>query len=240
VGEGLPNVTFMYGTLEPPSTYDLSICHSLYTADDITPTKPAWDSWTAPSPCTKLGGGDPVLHDLKAPCDRTYTAHFVDGKRPLSQIRLIVLHDTEGSTAQGAASWFQNPASQGAAHFCLDANHCYRTCDPTTVAFGAPGANEDGLHFEQAGFASWTRQQWLTLGRGTIERTAYRTALWADKLGIPARWLTDKQLANGTAKGFTTHRQITRVLPGGTHTDPGQNYPRDIFMARCRYWKANL
>lgn len=181
-----------------------------------------------------------TLHDLAADCDRTYTGHYHGGTRPLSAIRLIVLHDTEGWTAAGAARWFENPASEGDAHFCIDANHCYRTAAPSVIAYGAPGANEDGLHFEQAGFAAWTRQEWLTLGRGTIERAAYRTAFWSHKLGIPVRWLTDAQVKGGTAKGFTTHAQITRCFPGSdrNHTDPGPHYPRDIFIARARYYRG--
>ena len=48
--EGLKKVTLMFKTKLPPSTYDLSICHSLYTADDITPTAQAWNEWISP-PC---------------------------------------------------------------------------------------------------------------------------------------------------------------------------------------------
>jgi hypothetical protein len=184
-----------------------------------------------------------TLHPLTAACDRSYTAHYVDGTRPLSRILWLVLHDTEGDTAQGAASWFQNPASQGAAHFCIDANHCYRTCDPQTIAYAAfsPG-NERGLHFEQAGYAAWSRSQWLTLGRGTIERTAYRVAYWAKALGIVLSWLSDAQVKGQSVHGVTTHAQLTKCFPGPNvnHTDPGPNYPRDVFMAQARKYRAAL
>jgi len=45
--EGLTKVTLMYKTKDPnlPEQYDLSLCHSLYTADDITPTQQAWAAW---------------------------------------------------------------------------------------------------------------------------------------------------------------------------------------------------
>ena len=45
--EGLTKVTLMYKTKAPnlPEPYDLSLCHSLYTADDITPTQQAWAAW---------------------------------------------------------------------------------------------------------------------------------------------------------------------------------------------------
>jgi hypothetical protein len=45
--EGLTKVTLMYKTKPPnrPEQYDFSLCHSLYTADDITPTREAWTAW---------------------------------------------------------------------------------------------------------------------------------------------------------------------------------------------------
>jgi len=54
--EGLVNVTFMFKTKAPnaPEDYDLAVCHSLFTADDITPSAEAWNLWIAPSPCEKL------------------------------------------------------------------------------------------------------------------------------------------------------------------------------------------
>lgn len=55
--EGLVNVTLMFKTKAPnkPADYDLGICHSLYTADDITPTAEAWNLWSSPTgDCEKL------------------------------------------------------------------------------------------------------------------------------------------------------------------------------------------
>jgi hypothetical protein len=44
--EGLSKVTLMFKTKgHEPSSYDLRIYHSLYTADDITPTREAWAAW---------------------------------------------------------------------------------------------------------------------------------------------------------------------------------------------------
>ena len=181
-----------------------------------------------------------AIAGLKSSCDRSYKATYHGGTRPLNTILWLVLHDTEGSTAQGAAAYFASNEKTGSAHFCIDANRCYRTLDPDVIAYAAfSPANEKGLHFEQAGFARWTRQEWLTVGRGTIERTAYRVAYWGVQLGIPLRWLTDSQLRGEKVKGLTTHAQITRCFTGD-HTDPGPNYPKDIFMARARYWANNL
>ena len=52
-----------------------------------------------------------ATQDLKAPASGRYVAAHSSGDRPTSQIRYVVVHSTEGDTAQGAAAWFANPAS---------------------------------------------------------------------------------------------------------------------------------
>lgn len=55
--EGLPAVTLMLDTKQfTPAQYgpNMAVCHSLYTADDITPTAEAWNEWKAP-PCVRQG-----------------------------------------------------------------------------------------------------------------------------------------------------------------------------------------
>ncbi len=179
------------------------------------------------------------IHELAKDCDREYTAKYHGGNRPLDSIKWIVLHDTEGSTAEGAARYFNGPERTGSAHFCIDASHCYRTLNPNQIAYAAYSpANELGLHFEQAGFARWSQKEWVTLGRGTIERTAYKCAYWAKQLSIPTVFLTDTEL-KARKKGFTYHAQISRVLRGD-HTDPGPNYPFTLFMQRVRAFTKNM
>lgn len=175
---------------------------------------------------------------LAQPCDRKYRATYHGLERPLSAIRLLVLHDTEGDTAEGAARYFASDERTGSAHFCIDGDHCFRTLDPTVIAWGAPPANTHGLHFEQAGFAHWTREEWLATG--VVERTAYRVAYWAHVLDIPLRYLTDAQLEAGVAAGVTYHAQVSRVFRESDHTDPGPHYPFDKFMITARNFLAML
>jgi hypothetical protein len=170
---------------------------------------------------------------LDVTCSTRFKAVHSSGRRELSEILWIVLHDTESLTAASAASWFENTKSKGSANFCLDAAICYRTLAPTEIPWAAPGANVNGLHFEMAGFAHWTRTEWLA-HHGTIHRAAYRAAYWAGALGIPPKLLTDKQLAGRKTKGFITHRQVSRVFRGSDHTDPGERFPLDVFMKDVR------
>jgi murein DD-endopeptidase MepM/ murein hydrolase activator NlpD len=77
--EGLSKVTLMFKTKNHEATsYDLSVCHSLYTADDITPTPEAWAAWVepgaarppVPTAATREVAGDPNWHEKRYPRNR--------------------------------------------------------------------------------------------------------------------------------------------------------------------------
>jgi N-acetylmuramoyl-L-alanine amidase-like protein len=173
--------------------------------------------------------GDPVV----AVCRRTYTAIRSSGARKATDIKWIVLHSTEGSTAEGAAAWFTNPNAEGSAHLVVDDSVCFRTLENGQVPWAAPGANTNGFHVEQAGYARWTRTDWLSHDR-TLRRSAYKTAFHAHLFNIPLRWVGPIGLRIGR-KGVTTHRDVTNAWPvlghrAGWHTDPGTGFPKDRFM----------
>jgi len=67
--EGFQKVTLMLKTKPPntPATYGnfFNVCHSLYTADDITPTAEAWNAWKASTPCKRLEEGMPLPPNAK-------------------------------------------------------------------------------------------------------------------------------------------------------------------------------
>ncbi len=183
---------------------------------------------------------DPV----QAVCSRKYTAAHNSGARPLTAIKWIVLHSTEGPTAEGAASWFANPASEGSAHLVVDNDACFRTLANTDVPWAAPGANTNGFHIEQAGYASWTRSEWGGANADTVKRAAYKAALHAKAFAIPLRWVGPVGLRLGR-KGVTTHRDISYAWPilarkAGFHTDPGEGYPKDLFMKYAQSYLASL
>ncbi|HXV35265.1 MAG TPA: N-acetylmuramoyl-L-alanine amidase [Gaiellaceae bacterium] len=175
-----------------------------------------------------VSGGVPSLGKR---CSRRHKAVRQSGTRLPSAVRLIVLHSTEGSTALGAATWFTNPASEGSAHLCVDERECYRPLPENVIPWGAPGANTDGLHIEIAGFAGYSRQEWLERKDG-LRRAAFKAARLAAKYDIPIRLLSDSQLAQGK-RGFTTHAQCSRVF-GGSHSDPGLEFPLKRFMRWVR------
>ena len=181
-------------------------------------------------------GSEP--QQLTAPCDTTYTAKHHSGTRPLSAIKWVVMHSTEGDSARGAAAWFANPASGGSAHLCIDDQHCFRTLRDELVPWGAPGANTNGFHIEQAGYAKWSSLIWSSKHRNTLERAAYKAALHCRKFGIPPYFVAAAALREGRP-GVTTHAECTKAF-GGNHTDPGSGWPRWWFMRRVRYHYKRL
>ncbi len=171
---------------------------------------------------------------ITAPCNRTFTAVHKSGVRTVDKVIWVVLHSTEGDTAESAARWFTQRASSGSAHLVVDDLECYRCLRNVDVPWAAPGANTQGFHIEQAGHASWTAAEWKRHDL-TLRRAAYKTALHAQLFGIPLRWIDAAGLQRGKP-GVTTHAACTEAF-GGDHTDPGAGYPRALFM---RYAKAYL
>ncbi len=170
-------------------------------------------------------------------CSRKYHAVRSSGQRDVDTVIWIVLHDEEAPTAESAAQWFENPKAQGSAHLCVDDNECFRTLDNDEIPWGAPGANEQGFHIEQAGFAKWSSVVWLSHYR-TLQRAAYKTALHCYVFGIPTTFIGAAGLRAGR-KGITTHAEVSKAF-GGTHTDPGPFWPRRLFMRFVRsYYQAH-
>ena len=160
------------------------------------------------------------------PCSRRYTAAHHSGKRS-KPVLWIVLHDTEGATAASAARWFANRRSSGSAHLVVDDNECYRCLPNDIVPWAAPGANEQGFHIEQAGFARWSKAEWLRHSR-MLERAAWKTAYHCHVFGVLPVFARASDLRQHRP-GVTTHAECTAAF-GGDHSDPGGGWPRAEFM----------
>jgi hypothetical protein len=188
-----------------------------------------------PPDATEAGGpGQPA----SATCSRRFTAVHNSGRRPVSGITHIVIHSTEGDTAEGAATWFADPASNGSAQLCVDDRECFRTLDDDRIPFGAPGVNTNGFHIEHAGHSEWTREKWLTHEK-TLRRGAFKAAFHALKFNVPLRLLNANDLRQGKS-GFVTHATATLAFTPGGHTDPGPGFPLDHYMDLVRRFTQEL
>lgn len=175
-----------------------------------------------------------------ADCHVGPRAAHTSGRRDISQIHWIVLHDTEGGNARGVAQYFHSPSSGGSAHLVVDNEECWRCLDNEDIAWGAPGANTNGFHIEQCGFAAWTPEQWRA-NKATLLRAAYKTAFHCHKFKIPPTFVGAAGLKAGK-KGVTTHAEVSLAFPNnaGNHHDPGTNWPRSYFMTAVRRYYKQL
>jgi hypothetical protein len=171
--------------------------------------------WTDPKHRGPVVNGPRAKHD--------------SGARNPSTIRLVVMHDTEGGTARSVAAYFASASSAASTHWVVDDKEAIRCLPDDVIPWGAPGANRDGIHIEQCGWARWTLKEWF-VHQSTLKRSAWVAARACVRYGIPVRWLTDKQLAGGVAEGLTYHAQVSRVFRGSDHSDPGPNFPRGYFL----------
>ncbi len=162
-----------------------------------------------------------------------YTVGRPDGK-PL----WIVVHDMEASetsqTAENTAAYFANPGDgrNVSSHYTVDNNsvvQCVRLKDSAWTVGNRPGNNR-GINWELAGFASQSRAQWLD-AFGLAMFGQIRPILRSDaaKFGIP---LTRRTVAELKAwkPGITSHNDLRLAFGGTTHTDPGANFPWDVFL----------
>lgn len=159
--------------------------------------------------------------------------NFHPGRR--AGLLWCVWHSTEGTERLGAAesvarNWFALTRSGVSAHVVVDDTTVVECVPPQHTAWHAARANAAGYGIEVVGRAG-QGDGW----RDEYSLRAIRNACaWIRTLPqlahIPARWLTDDQLRAGEP-GHITHAQVSRVLGGTNHTDPGPDFPYDVVMA---------
>lgn len=156
-----------------------------------------------------------------------------DPGRP-GPIRWVVWHDTEGNETNGAAvnvarGWFGIRASGVSAHVVVDALAVAECVRPQDTAWHCgPFGNPYGYGIEIIGHASQSVTDWLDPFSKAALRNACQWVLSVSGLAaLPRRFLTDAELASG-AHGHITHAQVSRVLRGTQHTDPGPNFPFEL------------
>lgn len=176
------------------------------------------------------------------------------------------LHDIECPPGSNwarslAASYMQNPATQASIHYIVDAKDTVCTLEEEYWAWGSGSpSSQHGIHVEQAGYASFTEDQWL--GRDAAVGTTYQrpsgvTATYSaqDAKDMAAQYLRVvalfadictrygwkpleasnqaqlEQMVGGANLGKgVRHRDASEWVGGTHHTDPGE-YPWAKFIA---------
>lgn len=154
---------------------------------------------------------------------------------------LIVIHTMEApekpGTAHNVALWFAGDnAPRASAHYCVDEVDTIQCVRDTDVAWHAPGANQNGIGIEHAGYARFNDEDWSSDGcRKMLERSAQLAARLCRRWAIPVVKLSSEDLKQVGVGGFCGHIDVTNAFNNGKgHTDPGGNFPWALYLARVK------
>ena len=174
------------------------------------------------------GGSTMALFDI----DMSQKFGF-GGPRSTSGIRRIVIHTTENATGTPAVNVanYQINSQTGSYHYIVDSSGKRVRCntdDWITWSTGNNAGNVQGLNLSFTTYSANTRAQWLAQEK-MLRAGATVVADWCKKHNIPAVKVT-------TARGICGHSDM-RAFGGTDHTDPGPNFPWDVFI---KYVKAAM
>lgn len=163
---------------------------------------------------------------------------FGVANRQPHDIRLEVIHDMEAdetsTTAEAIARMFQKTSVKKSAHYCYDNDSVVQCVLDKDVAYAAPGGNRDGRHYELAGFAHQSTEEWRDhFSLSMLAQVAIDVSDACDASGNQKTWLSDRELFAGR-RGIIDHAGISRVYKLSDHTDPGPNFPKDLFVDMVR------
>lgn len=148
------------------------------------------------------------------------------GPRSTSGLKGVCVHTSEGNpniTAENLAN-YQLTSQTGSYHVIVDLTGKRlreNTDDWITWSSGNQG-NNILLHICFTARADWTRQQWLDQQK-MLRAGATVVAHWCKTYRFPVRKVDTRSLP-----GILGHDD-TRAWGGTDHTDPGKNFPYDVF-----------
>lgn len=168
------------------------------------------------------GGNTMALFDI----DMSQQFGF-GGPRSTSGIQRVVIHTTENATGTPAANVanYQIRSKTGSYHYLVDASGKRIRCNTDgwiTWSTGNNAGNVQGLNLSFTTYSANTRAQWLAQEK-MLRAGATVVADWCKKHNIPAVKVT-------TGRGICGHGDM-RAFGGTDHTDPGANFPWDIFLS---------
>ncbi len=161
---------------------------------------------------------------------------FTTAARGVGDIGLVVIHTTEGPEiprrAEAVANYFATTA-RASAHYTVDPVMIVQSVLERDVAWGAGKANARGIHIEHCGRAGQTAEEWADdTSRAELALSARLVADICHRHNIPVEWLS-AEMVKGGARGITGHKQCSDAF-GGSHWDPGPNFPIASYLAAVR------
>lgn len=148
-----------------------------------------------------------------------------------TSILKLALHTMEGFTgpngAADCARYFQGNVS-ASSHWCVDNYHPNQVVCGVYEQYSAwtqASANPKCLSWEQAGYASYSRDTWLNNNGVLLTTVAAHVREMCDKYQIPIRSLSASEAQDSWTKGVCDH--VDFGSSGGGHHDCGSGYPMD-------------
>ena len=123
-----------------------------------------------------------------------------------------------GGAALGVAAWFaglRGTAPEVSSHVTVDLDSIVQCVKPEDVAWCAQGANACGYHVECAGYAEWTREQWLSPDSSSmLTLAASHVKLACGHFGLPAIELSIEEVAALVRDSLIRQRKVSGIVSG--------------------------
>lgn len=152
-----------------------------------------------------------------------------------SDVRWIMMHTMEASekpsTAEAVAKWFASSnAPRASAHYCVDSDNIIRCVPEESVGWGCGGANKFSVHYELAGYAKQSSEDWAdNFSTKMLQIAAEYAAKTATRWKIPVEKIGPTDMRAGQP-GFCGHVDGTKAFAKSDHYDPGKNFPWEKFL----------
>lgn len=142
---------------------------------------------------------------------------------------LVAVHTAEGArTARDLAAYLDRASVQASYHTLIDDQEIIRYLPDDVACWAMLSGNARSLQLCFTGFAAWSRAEWLR-HEGMLRLGAKQVREWCGRYRIPVRKLTPEQVG-ADMPGICGHVDWTLGKREGTHTDPGPNFPWDVFV----------
>ncbi|MFC3848901.1 glycoside hydrolase domain-containing protein [Corynebacterium hansenii] len=158
------------------------------------------------------------------------------GKRDPSRVPHITLHTYECPRESGAAALrnragWQQDSRTGSYTMLIAADGATLRAndDDYTPCASLPTGDVNGFHLSFLGYARDSRAEWLKYPE-QLRSAARISADYIRRYGHEPRHLTVAEVRGRKAKGFATHDDVSKAFRESTHTDPGPNFPWDVFL----------
>jgi hypothetical protein len=148
---------------------------------------------------------------------------------------LIAIHTNEGPnpadefpdrTAENLARWMDGQAVSY--HKVVDDDSVVHYVPDDRCSWSLRSGNPRSLNVCFTGYARWSREEWLRHDR-MLRQGADIAHEWSRRHNIPLRKLTSAEVG-ANESGVCGHVNWTVGKRDGSHTDPGEGFPWDVFM----------